>query len=166
MKLKKFLRIIEGLPVYPVIYDSDRTILSLPPIINGARSAITLQTKNVLIGCTTIDLTKEKIVLNTMVSMLSVYCKRKFEVEPVEVICSNGESCVSPDLSSFYMEVPLTKNTDWIGVSLDASQVTSLLIKMQLCEEQISSDNKSIIGVHVPPTRSDVLEACDVAKSG
>ncbi|KAI3997769.1 hypothetical protein MKX01_007656 [Papaver californicum] len=164
MKLKKFLHIIEDSPVYPVIYDSNRTVLSLPPIINGSRSAITLRTKNVFIECTATDLTKAKIVLNTMVSMFSVYCERKFEVEPVEVICSNGESCVFPDLSSFDMEVPLTKITGRIGVSLDARQVTSLLTKMQLRAEEISSDKKSIIRVSVPPTRSDVLEACDVAE--
>ncbi|KAI3874850.1 hypothetical protein MKW98_019423 [Papaver atlanticum] len=65
-------------------------------------------------------LDQHKIVLNTMVSILSVYCERKFGVGPVEVICSNGESCVFP--------------TCRIGVSVDASQVTSLLTKMQLRE--------------------------------
>jgi phenylalanyl-tRNA synthetase beta subunit len=45
-----------------------RTVLSLPPIINGAHSAITLATRNVFIECTATDLTKAKIVLNTMVS--------------------------------------------------------------------------------------------------
>ncbi|KAI9096748.1 hypothetical protein K1719_025927 [Acacia pycnantha] len=43
---KKFLHIIEGSPIFPVIFDSKRTVLSLPPIINGAHSAITLETKN------------------------------------------------------------------------------------------------------------------------
>ncbi|RZC77252.1 hypothetical protein C5167_001368 [Papaver somniferum] len=163
MKLK-FLHIIEDSPVYPVIYDSNRTVLSLPPIINGARSAITLRTKNVFIECTATDLTKAKIVLNTMVSMFSVYCERKFEVEPVEVICSDAQSCIYPYLSSFDMEVPLAKITGRIGVSLDASQVTSLLTKMQLHGEEISSGEESIIRVSLPPTRSDVLEACDVAE--
>ncbi|KAG0475904.1 hypothetical protein HPP92_012745 [Vanilla planifolia] len=49
LKLKKFLHIIENSPVYPVIYDRYRTVLSLPPIINGAHSAISLKTKNVFI---------------------------------------------------------------------------------------------------------------------
>ncbi|GJN34996.1 hypothetical protein PR202_gb23717 [Eleusine coracana subsp. coracana] len=69
MKLKKFLHIIEKSPVYPVIYDSNRTVLSLPPIINGAHSAITLKTRNVFMECTATDLTKANIVLNTMVSL-------------------------------------------------------------------------------------------------
>jgi phenylalanyl-tRNA synthetase beta chain len=38
---------------------------SLPPIINGAHSAISLQTRDVFIECTATDLIKAKIVLNT-----------------------------------------------------------------------------------------------------
>ncbi|XVF29059.1 hypothetical protein REPUB_Repub15cG0087200 [Reevesia pubescens] len=67
LKLKKFLHIIEKSKVFLVIYDRNRTVLSLPPIINGAHSSITLKTKNVFIECTATDLTKAKIVLNTMV---------------------------------------------------------------------------------------------------
>jgi phenylalanyl-tRNA synthetase beta chain len=39
-KLKKFVPIIKDSVVYPVIYDANRTVLSLPPIINGAHSAV------------------------------------------------------------------------------------------------------------------------------
>ncbi|PIA27819.1 hypothetical protein AQUCO_07500028v1 [Aquilegia coerulea] len=92
-------------------------------------------------------------------------CNRKFEVEPVEVISSDGHSCVYPDLSAYNMEVPLSKITGRIGVSADANQVISLLNRMQLLAEKsvLSGDLCSII-VSVPPTRSDVLEACDVAE--
>ncbi|XP_021763151.1 phenylalanine--tRNA ligase beta subunit, cytoplasmic-like [Chenopodium quinoa] len=160
LKLKKYLHIIENSPVFPVIYDHDRTVLSLPPIINGAHSAITLKTKNVFIECTATDLTKAKIVLNTMVTMFSGYCENKFEVEPVEVIYSDGESYVCPDLSCYDMEVSLSYINDAIGVSLEADQVTQLLRKMQLHAKK--SDNQCNICVSVPPTRSDVLHPCDV----
>ena len=39
-KLKKFVPIIKDSVVYPVLYDAKRTVLSLPPIINGAHSAV------------------------------------------------------------------------------------------------------------------------------
>ena len=39
-KLKKFVPIIHDSVVYPVILDANRTVLSLPPIINGAHSAV------------------------------------------------------------------------------------------------------------------------------
>ena len=70
-KLKKFVPIIKTSPVYPVIYDSNGVVLSLPPIINGAHSAISLDTTNVFIECTATDLTKANVVLNTVVTMFS-----------------------------------------------------------------------------------------------
>jgi phenylalanyl-tRNA synthetase beta chain len=76
--LEKFLNIIRSSPVYPIIYDSTRQVLSLPPIINSNHSKITLDTKNVFIECTATDLTKAKIVLNTMVAMFSEYCAEPF----------------------------------------------------------------------------------------
>jgi len=61
-----------------VIYDANRVVCSLPPIINGDRSKITLNTKNVFIECTATDLTKAKVVLNTVVTMFSEYCEEPF----------------------------------------------------------------------------------------
>ncbi|XP_024972528.1 phenylalanine--tRNA ligase beta subunit, cytoplasmic isoform X2 [Cynara cardunculus var. scolymus] len=165
LKLKKYLHIIEDSPVFPVIYDRNRTVLSLPPIINGAHSAISLKTKNVFIECTATDLTKAKIVLNTMVTMFSVYCQRKFEVEPVEVIYSDGKSNICPELSPYHMEVSLAYINGIAGVSLEANKVAGLLNKMQLhAQQSVSVDNECIFTVSVPPTRSDVLHACDVAE--
>ncbi|GMJ06634.1 hypothetical protein like AT1G72550 [Hibiscus trionum] len=159
-KLKKFLEIIEHSSVFPVIYDSNRTVLSLPPIINGAHSAITLKTKNVFIECTATDITKAKIVLNTMVTTFATYCERKFEVEPVEVISFDGSSSVYPDLSEYNMEVPLSYITGSIGVPLEVDEVTNLLKRMQLNAEKAGSGHN--ISVSVPPTRSDILHPCDV----
>lgn len=163
LKLKKYLPIIEKSPVYPVLYDHNRTVLSLPPIINSAHSAITLKTKNVFIECTATDLARAKIVLNTMVTAFSVYCKNKFEIEPVEVIGSDGNSCNYPDLSEYTMEVHLSYITDLIGVSLEAEKAIQLLTKMQLRSEMSESgDNECKLLVSVPPTRSDVLHSCDI----
>lgn len=158
MKLKKFLHIIENSSVFPVIYDSKRTVLSLPPIINGAHSAITLKTKNVFIECTGTDLTKAKIVLNTMVTMFSMYCEKKFEVEPVEVISPYEKSVIYPDLSIWNLEMDLSYISRSIGVPLKENEVISLLAKMQLSAQSQNSK----IRVSVPPTRSDILHKCDV----
>uniref|UniRef100_A0A673SXS6 Phenylalanine--tRNA ligase beta subunit n=1 Tax=Suricata suricatta TaxID=37032 RepID=A0A673SXS6_SURSU len=57
--LKHYLHIIENKPLYPVIYDSNGVILSMPPIINGNHSKITVNTRNVFIECTGTDFTKE-----------------------------------------------------------------------------------------------------------
>jgi phenylalanyl-tRNA synthetase beta chain len=50
--LGRFLNIIRESPVYPVIYDSKGTVLSLPPIINGDHSKISVNTRNIFIEIT------------------------------------------------------------------------------------------------------------------
>jgi hypothetical protein len=67
--LKAYLPIIKDSSVYPVIYDSNGVVLSMPPIINGDHSKISLNTKNVFIEATATDLTKAKIVLDILVSL-------------------------------------------------------------------------------------------------
>ena len=60
--LRHYLPIIRDSPLYPVIKDSNGVVLSLPPIINGEHSKITLKTKNVFIECTATDLTKVSLL--------------------------------------------------------------------------------------------------------
>ena len=52
VKISKYLHIIRDSPVYPVVLDAKRRVMSLPPIINGDHSKISLETKNVFIECT------------------------------------------------------------------------------------------------------------------
>lgn len=159
-KLKKFVPIIQSSLVYPVIYDADRRVLSLPPIINGQHSAISLDTRDVFIECTATDLTKAKIVLNTVVAMFSEYCERPFEVEPVEVVDALGNTHVYPQLDTRQMEVDASYIRGCIGADLPADQMAQLLSKMQLTAAASADGSK--VQVQVPITRSDVLHACDV----
>ena len=96
--LKQYLPIIKESPVYPVIYDSNGVVLSMPPIINGDHSKISLNTKNVFIECTGTDLTKTKVVLDTLVTMFSVYCSEPFSIESAEVILPDGSTVSYPTL--------------------------------------------------------------------
>jgi len=165
-KLKKYVPLIKDSIVYPAIYDSRRTLLSLPPIINGAHSAISLETKDVLIECTATDLTKAKVVLNTVACMFSQYCKVPYEVEPVEVIDSFGESHVYPELSPRTLDVSVSTINQGLGLTLTTEQLVDLLKGMQLSAAPSSSSSSEAgsIVLQVPPTRSDILHACDVVE--
>lgn len=96
--LKAFLPIIKDSPVYPVIYDQNGIVLSMPPIINGDHSKIKLSTKNIFIEITATDLTKAKMTLDTLVCMFSGYCKKSFTVEVVDVIYPSGKVLTTPEL--------------------------------------------------------------------
>ncbi|KAH0624011.1 hypothetical protein JD844_007288 [Phrynosoma platyrhinos] len=94
--LRHYLHIIENEPLYPVIHDSNGVVLSMPPIINGEHSKISLNTKNVFIECTATDLTKAKIVLDILVTMFSEYCQKAFTIEAAEVTYPSGKSHIFP----------------------------------------------------------------------
>ena len=77
--------------------------------------------------------------------MFSMYCQRKFEVEPVEVIYSDGKSHICPELSPYHMEVSLAYINGIAGVSLEANKVQNmpchhLVFYLNACVFMISID--------------------------
>jgi len=94
--LRHYLHIIETEPRYPVILDKNNTVLSMPPIINGDHSKLGVTTKNVLVECTATDVGRAKIVLDTLVTIMSEHCTQKFTVEPVEVQQIDGSVTIYP----------------------------------------------------------------------
>ena len=159
-KLKAFVPLIGDSLVYPVIYDAQRTVLSLPPIINGAQSAISLSTKNVFIECTATDLNKANIVLNMMVTMFSQYCAQPFTVEAVDVVDALGTTAVFPNVSCRTVEAEMEFVNRCSGLSLSAQEAARLLARMQLSAVADATGQKLVVSV--PPTRPDVLHAADV----
>ena len=61
--------------MYPIIYDQQDRVLSMPPIINSEHSKITLNTRNIFIDLTATDETKLGIVANIISTMFSEYCE-------------------------------------------------------------------------------------------
>lgn len=160
--LGKYLHIIRDSPVYPVIFDSKRTVCSLPPIINSDHSKISLNTKNVFIEVTGTDRTKTEIVINQMVAMFSKYCKKPFEIEPVKIISEhNKENRTTPNITPRTAEVEVDYINSCLGLDLDNDEIIKLLTKMSLQASTSASDSK-LLDVKIPITRSDILHQCDV----
>nr|CAG4643107.1 EOG090X03QT [Ilyocryptus agilis] len=158
--MRHYLPIIRDSPVYPVIKDKNGVILSLPPIINGNHSKITLDTKNVFIECTATDLTKARVVLDTLVCMFSGYCKEPFTVEKCLVETPNGEIYTYPTLKTRKERVSVTKVNSVVGINESAERITELLTKMCL---NASVDKEDIV-VEIPPTRQDIIHGCDICE--
>lgn len=160
--LGRYLHIIRDSPVYPVIYDSNHDVCSLPPIINGDQSKITVDTKNVFIECTATDKTKVELVINIIVSMFSQYTAEKFTVEPIQIISEhNGESRQVPDLTPRSTQAEVDYINACCGLSLSPSEICDLLTRMSHTARPSKSD-PNIIDVDIPPTRADVLHQADI----
>ncbi|KAK7882757.1 hypothetical protein WMY93_028931 [Mugilogobius chulae] len=158
--LRHYLHIIEDKPVYPVIYDSNGIVLSMPPIINGDHSKISLKTKNVFIECTATDVTKAKIVLDMMVTMFCEYCSQPFTVEEAEVVYPDGQSCIYPELAYRTERLSSEFINRKVGINESTEKIAQLLT--QMCLKSRSTGAGDEIEVEIPPTRSDVIHACDI----
>uniref|UniRef100_A0A8D0NEV2 Phenylalanine--tRNA ligase beta subunit n=1 Tax=Sus scrofa TaxID=9823 RepID=A0A8D0NEV2_PIG len=137
-QLKHYLHIIENKPLYPVIYDSNGVVLSMPPIINGNHSKITVNTRNVFIECTGTDFTKAKIVLDTISLKLFLSKELAYRKEIVRADLINKK----------------------IGIRETPENLAKLLTRMCLKSEVIGDGHQ--IEIEVPPTRADITHACDI----
>ncbi|KAL8985749.1 MAG: hypothetical protein Q9177_004358 [Variospora cf. flavescens] len=160
--LSRYLPIIRDSPVYPVIYDAKRTVCSMPPIINGNHSKITLNTRNVFVDVTATDRTKLDICLNILVSMFSQYTEVPFTVEPVKIMSPhNHQSRETPDLTPRETQAEVSYINQCCGLSLAPSDICSLLKRMSYTASP-SRASPDLIDVQVPPTRADVLHQADI----
>jgi phenylalanyl-tRNA synthetase beta chain len=167
--LGKYLHIIRDKPsaekpLLPIIRDSsnEKYVLSLPPIINGEHSKITVNTRNVLIEITATDETKVAIVNNIITSMFSLYTDPKFEVEPVKIVSPhNGQSRITPDFTPTLFNARVSYLNSCTGLDYTPEQQCESLKRMCL-EASPSPKSPDQLVVKVPPTRADVLHEADI----
>ncbi|GAA5861110.1 hypothetical protein JCM1840_003083 [Sporobolomyces johnsonii] len=180
--LSRYLHIIEDSPVYPIIYDTSRQVLSMPPIINSDHTKITLDTKNIFIDVTATDQTKLDIVVDMIVTMFAEYCAEPFVVEPVKVVYEQGcvggaRTVLTPPLTSRPFVARASYINSCTGLSLPRSEIIILLQKMGHhattpehspnfaplnAQASVMIAPEDGIHVWVPPTRPDILHECDI----
>ncbi|KAF7233336.1 hypothetical protein EG68_11253 [Paragonimus skrjabini miyazakii] len=182
--LKPYLPIIQDKPCYPVISDSNGIVLSMPPIINGEHSRVSVHTRNLFIEATGVDLHKTSVVLDTLVTMFSEYCDIPYSAEPVEVIQHDGSRHIFPRLEYRDEVVSVDYVNRLLGTQFTASEVVALLNRMGLITTSAIENGRSksdmelgkkpssptipsssgLLSVRVPPTRHDILHACDIVE--
>lgn len=191
-QLKKYTPLLAGAPAYPVVRDATGAVLSLPPLINGDRTKVTLGTTNILIECTATDLTKAGVVLNTLVACYARWAAVPFTVEPVTieyeaflpptVVAEEAEDAasregsphtlVTPDLSQPKVDASVAYINAAVGVTLSPEAIVDLLVRMQVSATVSpagggvangdGTDDGATVSVSVPINRSDIIHACDV----
>ncbi|KAK2812577.1 hypothetical protein FQN50_001221 [Emmonsiellopsis sp. PD_5] len=160
--LGKYLHIIRDSPLYPVVYDANKTVCSLPPIINSDHSKITLNTRNVFLEYTATDKTKVEVVNNIMVAMFSQYTSEPFTVEPVRIVSEhNNETRQTPNLTPRSTQASVSYINQCCGLDLSAQEISDLLKRMSFFA-QPSKSSSDLIDIEVPVTRADVLHQADI----
>ncbi|PSQ26672.1 phenylalanine--tRNA ligase subunit beta [Halobacteriales archaeon QS_9_68_17] len=144
---------------YPAIYD-DIGLFSFPPVINGKRTEVTTDSRELFVEMTGTDQW-------TIDRMLSIVCyaldARGATVEEVAVEYPDRE-LVRPDLSTSETSVAHERIESIIGVDFDPEEVVDLFERSGLNAETEGAEdgNRLVYDVEVPSYRVDVLHPLDL----
>ncbi len=156
-KGKEFGHLLEGRSEYPVFMDSRGEVLSMPPIINSARSGrVTTSTRNLFIECTGFDMRFLMPALNSVVAALA---DRGGSIGSVEVFHPGGR-LVTPDLTPGKSRVSIDYVNRISGLGLNAREIVSLLKKARYD----AAARKGFVEVRYPAYRQDIMHPRDIVE--
>ncbi len=149
-----YRHLLEGKEKYPIILDSEGYVLSFPPIINGTRTQVTTDTKNLLIDVTGTDFKAVKGALDIICTALA---ERGGSIGSV-TIKDDGKDIIMPDLSSQSWHFDAKDCSSFLGIDIPAEEQVEALRRMGL--DSICEDDT--VYVEVPSTRLDIMHVKDL----
>ena len=155
-KGRTFAHVLEGKSRYPLIVDSRGEVLSMPPIINGAVTAVTEATRNIFVDCTGTDLNAVQYAVNILCTALA---ERSGRVSTVN-ITADGSTVRAPDLRSRPMKLDISYANRLLGTRMSPDEMTACLSRMGFG----AVVQGATIEVLVPSYRADIIHSADLAE--
>jgi len=145
--------LLEDLDKFPVFYDANNEVLSVPPIINSHKTGkITEKTKDVFIECSGFDFQVLQKCLNMIVTAFAdiggKICSMKLHYP--------NKTFTTPDLKPEEIRLDLRYINRLLGLSLKESEAKKLLEKMGY-----GYKNKKVL---IPSYRADIIHQSDLAE--
>ena len=151
--------IVEPNPLWPILLDSKKNVLSFPPIINSNDlGRITPRTRNVLVEVTGTSL---DVVLNALTMVTISLADRRGKIYSSIVHYPYGKSrrSVTPVLKTRRVRIELHYVETVLGIALTAGQAEKLLHKARFGASRVS---RNILDVTVPCFRLDIMHPVDI----
>jgi len=142
---------------YPAIYD-EIGLFSFPPVINGRRTEVTTDSRELFVEMTGTDQWTIDHMLNVVCYALDA---RGATIERVAVEYP-GERLERPDFSPREKRVAHERIETVLGIDLDRESVIDLLERSGLDGTVEAAGDGAVYDVEIPPYRVDVLHPLDV----
>ncbi|MGB0653037.1 MAG: phenylalanine--tRNA ligase subunit beta [Thermoplasmatota archaeon] len=140
--------------LYPVFLDGKGDVLSLPPVINAAKTTVTAATRDLLLDVTGTD---PASVRRTIALLATGFAERGGSIEAVTVHDASGTwSC--PDLRPAERTLDVEPANTWLGIDLTADEMADCLRRMGHGAEAYDTR----ILVQTPAWRADILHDVDL----
>jgi phenylalanyl-tRNA synthetase beta chain len=150
-KGRDYAKIVKDFPLFPLIIDSHDHVLSFPPIINGERTRVTIDTKNILLDTTGTDTRAVGVAVNIICTAMA---EAGATIESVEI-----DGVQTPTLAPAERTVSVAECSRLLGINLTAPQMAELLKKMRFGAEPLGADT---VKVQVPCYRADIMHDWDL----
>ena len=150
----KYAHLVEKFDKYPVIIDSNKHVLSFPPIINGELTAVDLFTENLFVDVTGTDVNAVNSALNIITTAIA---ERGGKLEMVKV--TGNEARNTPDLGPSHVKVDLDYASKILGFDIKKHAADAL--------EKMGFDARvkgKVIEVDIPAWRVDILHPIDIVE--
>jgi len=156
--------IVKRHSVYPILLDSNRKVLSFPPIINSNDlGRVTEETQNLLVEVTG---TLHQTVLNTLNLVTLALVDRGGKAYAAAVRYPDDafyavKKVVTPDFSNKRMELSVGYANEVLGLQLTTKSMTDLLLTAGFGIEKISEESVRVL---IPCYRVDVMHQVDLVE--
>jgi phenylalanyl-tRNA synthetase beta chain len=150
-KGRDYAKIVKDFPLFPLIVDKDDHVLSFPPIINGERTRVTLDTKNILLDTTGTDKRAVAVAVNIICTAMA---EAGAKIESVEI-----GGVQTPTLAPVERTVSVQECSRLLGIDLTAVSMAELLRKMRFGAEPVGTDRVKVL---VPCYRADIMHDWDL----
>ena len=163
-KGKEYGHIVKKHSVYPILLDSERKVLSFPPVINSNDlGRVTEETGNLLVEVTG---TVHQTVLNTLNLVTLALIDRGGKAYAATVRYPSdpfyeSRTVVTPDFSSKRMDLSVDYANRVLGLQLSSEHMAELLLTAGLGVESVGEE---WLMVQVPCYRVDVMHPVDLVE--
>jgi phenylalanyl-tRNA synthetase beta chain len=152
-----YARLLDSFKRYPLLSDSEGTVLSMPPIINSEPTRVHLGTSSFFIDVTGTEERRVSRTLNVITTSISELDPAA-RIEQVEIRYPE-RTVVTPDLTPQEVTLGPTATARLLGLDLDTNDVIHLLSRMG---HGIDTSPDGALQVHVPAYRNDVMHPVDL----
>jgi len=162
---KKYADLLAGFEQYPAIYDQ-LGLFSFPPVINGRRTEVEPESRDLLIELTGTDQWTIDHICNIICYALSA---RGGTIEEVDIEYASaaaaddyyGANLVRPDFEVRTKTLSHDRIETVLGIDLDRSKVLDLFERAGL-SASVDDAGELLYDVEIPPYRVDVLHPMDL----
>ena len=155
---KEYGYILEKTRKYPILVDSQESVVSLPPIINGNATKVNAYSRSLFVEVTG---NNQKSVEDILAILAITLYDVGFEIQNVSICNFNG-STYTAKMDPSHIDVDPHYINTMLGLNFGINQIIRYLKKSRLDAREINGGKK--IRCSIPRYRIDILNAIDLVE--